>query len=88
MNTAERNSTFMGKEEMDAYMQEHIGEDASRSIILSENFRRPMDPRKLNGNNNVLVAGSAGSGKTRSVIEPNILQMNASYVVTDPSGEC
>ena len=46
-----------------------------------------MNSRKLIGNNNVLIVGGAGTGKSRFVIKPNVLQMNASYVITDPSGE-
>ena len=35
---------------------------------------------------NVLVLGGSGSGKTRYHIKPNLLQMNASYVCSDPKG--
>lgn len=38
---------------------------------------------KYNINKNVLVIG--GSGKTRFHIKPNLMQMNASYIVTDPN---
>lgn len=34
-----------------------------------------------------LVAGAIGSGKTFTYVKPNILQMNSSYIVTDPKGE-
>ena len=34
---------------------------------------------------NVLVIGGSGSGKTRFHIKPNLMQMNASYIVTDPN---
>lgn len=37
-------------------------------------------------NKNVLLIGGSGTGKTRFVIKPNIMQMNGSYVVTDPKG--
>ncbi len=59
----------------------------SQNMIMSNSFTRPIDSRVLIGNNNVLIIGGAGSGKSRFVIKPNILQMNASYIVTDPSGE-
>lgn len=62
-------------------------EKYSKNMIMSDNFCRPINSRLLIGNNNVLVVGGAGSGKSRFVIKPNMLQMNASYVVTDPSGE-
>ena len=61
--------------------------DPSPNMIMSHNFRRPVNSRKLIGNNNVLVEGAAGTGKSRFVIKPNILQLNCSYVITDPSGE-
>ena len=38
-------------------------------------------------NNNVLIIGGAGSGKTRGFVIPNILQANSSYIITDPKGE-
>jgi type IV secretion system protein VirD4 len=38
-------------------------------------------------NNNTLIIGGSGSGKTRGFVLPNILQAHASYVVTDPKGE-
>lgn len=57
------------------------------TMIMSDKFRRPANSRALIGNNNVLVVGGAGSGKSRFVMKPNILQMNSSYVITDPSGE-
>ncbi len=38
-------------------------------------------------NNNVLVVGGSGSGKTRFMIKPNIMQANCSFVITDPKGE-
>ena len=42
------------------------------------------DPEKRNVNLNVLVIGGSGSGKTRYRIKPNLLQMNGSYVCSDP----
>ena len=41
---------------------------------------------KYNINKNVLIIGGSGSGKTRFHIKPNLMQMNASYIVTDPKG--
>ena len=38
-------------------------------------------------NLNCLVLGASGTGKSRFVVKPNLLQANSSYVVTDPSGE-
>ncbi|MBD5403027.1 type IV secretory system conjugative DNA transfer family protein [bacterium] len=38
-------------------------------------------------NNNTLILGGSGSGKTRGFVMPNILQAHSSFVVTDPKGE-
>ena len=46
---------------------------------------RPKNP-KYARNKNVLIVGGSGSGKTRFVLKPNLLQMHSSYVVTDPKG--
>lgn len=70
-----------------AYDKEHDKEMYSQNIIMSKTFRRPMNSRKLIGNNNVVIVGAAGTGKSRFIMKPNICQMNASYVITDPSGE-
>ncbi|MEH7150205.1 type IV secretory system conjugative DNA transfer family protein [Bacillus thuringiensis] len=65
-------------------------EDQYNNILFSENTKIRLDdkgvPFKLRRNKNVYVVGGSGSGKTRFVIKPNMLQMNASYVCTDPKG--
>lgn len=38
-------------------------------------------------NNNVLITGGSGSGKTRGFVIPNLLQAHSSFVITDPKGE-
>lgn len=38
-------------------------------------------------NNNTLILGGSGSGKTRGFVMPNILQAHSSYIITDPKGE-
>lgn len=59
----------------------------SKNMIISQNFGRPLLDQRLIGNNNVFVVGASGMGKSRSLSKPNILQKNASFVITDPSGE-
>lgn len=60
------------------------------NILLTQSVRLAMsrddhDPRWVR-NRNVVVIGGSGSGKTRTYVEPNLMQMNASYLVTDPKG--
>lgn len=67
-----------------------IDPDFSQNILLSDTERLTLgkiaDPEKRNVNLNVLVIGGSGSGKTRYHIKPNLLQMNASFVCSDPKG--
>jgi len=56
----------------------------SKGIILGNRECLSMDSPI---NKNVMVIGSSGSGKSRGFIKPNVLQMNGSYVITDPKGE-
>lgn len=37
-------------------------------------------------NKNVLVVGLPGDGKTFTYVKPNLMQMNSSFIVTDPKG--
>lgn len=64
-----------------------INKNASMNMIASEHMLHSINDFFTHQNNNYAVFGGAGTGKSRSIIKPNILQMNASYVVTDPSGE-
>ena len=61
--------------------------DGKNNMILSDNIRLNMDTRKTRRNNNIMVVGGSGTGKSRFFCKPNILQANCSYVITDPSGE-
>lgn len=38
-------------------------------------------------NQNTVILGGSGSGKTRGFVMPNVLQAHSSYVITDPKGE-
>ena len=62
----------------------------ANNVILSQTERLTMSSRPKNPkyarNKNILVVGGSGSGKTRFVLKPNLLQMHSSYVITDPKG--
>lgn len=59
----------------------------SPNMILAQDIYLSMDTRKTDRNCNILCTGGAGTGKSRGLIKPNILQANSSFVITDPSGE-
>jgi len=61
--------------------------DESKNIILTKTEKLSTDTRKTRKNLNVLVIGGAGTGKSRFVAKPNLLQANTSFVITDPKGE-
>lgn len=53
-------------------------------IIQKDLYINPTD-RRINLNR--LIIGGPGSGKSRFEIKPNVMQMNSSYIITDPKGE-
>jgi len=66
------------------------------NIILTQTEMLTMNPRPSNPayarNKNMLVIGGSGSGKTRFVLKPNLMQCKSdtypvSFVVTDPKGD-
>ena len=62
----------------------------SDNMILSQRLRMSLGMKKNpmdNRNNSVIVIGGSGTGKTRYVLKPNVLQANASFAITDPSGD-
>ena len=56
-------------------------------LIATEWLRmtRPEHP-KYDRNKNILIVGGSGAGKTRGFVKPSLMQMQCSYVVTDPKG--
>ena len=66
-----------------------INPQFDQNILLTQTERVMVGRNKIpkyNINKNVLVIGGSGSDKTRFHIKPNLMQMNASYIVTDPKG--
>lgn len=55
-------------------------------LILAERVICDLDDCKTKLNNNVVVVGSPGSGKSSSVVLPNIYQASGSYLISDPKG--
>lgn len=61
--------------------------EIDNNILLTQEVRMSLNTRQHRENLNVLVIGGSGSGKSRFYVKPNIMQLNTSYVVTDPKGE-
>ena len=67
----------------------YIDKNPYHNIILSKTERLSMEGRmasmEYNRNKNVIVIGGSGSGKTYLYVIPNLLQLDCSYIVTDPN---
>lgn len=75
-----------GEKDIEPYMDLSCPEN---NVILTKTesltMGKPSAP-KFARNKNILVIGGSGSGKTRFFVNPNLMQMHSSYVVTDPKG--
>ena len=58
----------------------------ANTMILGQDQYYSLNSHETKLNNNVLVVGTSGSGKTRSIVIPNLLQATGSYVLCDPKG--
>ena len=61
--------------------------EIDNNILLTQEVKMSLNTRQHRENLNVLVIGGSGSGKSRFYVKPNLMQLNTSYVVTDPKGE-
>ena len=57
------------------------------SQLYSNTVMLSMNTMLTQRNLSCTVLGASGTGKSRYIVKPNLLQANSSYVVTDPSGE-
>lgn len=55
-------------------------------LIFGQNTYLKINKKQML-NNNTVVIGSSGTGKTESYVIPNLLQGNANYVVADAKGQ-
>jgi len=62
--------------------------DETFNRILSQNVRMSLNTRHTKLNNNVLIIGGSGAGKTFYEVKPNLMQMphDCSFICTDPKG--
>lgn len=60
----------------------------TRNRILSKNIQFSLDSENITHmNNNILVIGGSGCGKSFKFAKPNIMQLASSFIITDPKGE-
>lgn len=76
-NTTTQSSTAQKHPWKNDYLQE--------ATIFGKHTFLPIDFGHAR-NDNTLVVGSSGTGKTYSFVEPNVLQGNANYVIADSKG--
>lgn len=55
-------------------------------LIIVKNAKYSLNCKETRRNNNVLVVGASGAGKTTGIVIPNILQAEGSYIISDPKG--
>ena len=59
---------------------------AHRRTILPNGTTVPLGDFKGEQNDNMVIIGCSGAGKTRSFVEPNIISATGSYIITDLKG--
>lgn len=70
----------------DNYEIKQLQSQSCKGIPLAKDTYLPLDS-DIAANLNEIVIGGSGAGKSFRKIKPDILQMNGSYVITDPKGE-
>ncbi len=77
---------FAKKEEMVRYADEIPEYNTILSKVARMGLFNDRITRAFQRNKNLMIIGDPGSGKTFNVLKPNILQTNASFLITDPKG--
>lgn len=87
-NENDKNEGSHGKKVFKDEPKPPVKEECLRqACIISESLSISFDNIWCRKNTNALIIGTAGSGKSRYYVGPNILQANTNYIVTDPSGD-
>ena len=61
--------------------------DPARNVILTQHLKMSLNARQHLRNLLQIIVGGSGAGKSRNIVLPNLLEVNASYICTDPKGE-
>ena len=64
-----------------------IEKDFFQNVLFTQTERLSTITRKTRKNLNQLIVGGSGAGKSRFFAKPNIMQLNTSFIITDPSGD-
>jgi len=57
-----------------------------QDLVLAKGCNYSMNCNRTLLNNNILIVGSSGCGKTRTIVSPNIDKAKDNYVILDPKG--
>lgn len=57
------------------------------NMRLSKHLYLSLDTRYTDLNNNILVVGGSGAGKTFRFVKPNFMSLGSTFISTDPKGE-
>ncbi len=55
-------------------------------LRIADGISYSLDDMTTKLNNNVLVVGGSGTGKTRTIVTPNLHEAVGSYIISDPKG--
>lgn len=58
-----------------------------KEVVVPDGYRDDGKVWETKLNNNMLIIGGSGAGKTFYEVKPNLMQMNSSFIITDPKGE-
>ena len=78
-------STFITKDKVNNNSKQQLYNNMNK--VLTQNVVMGLNGFKTKRNLNTVVIGGSGSGKTRFVVKPNLLQGNTSFIILDPKGE-
>ena len=67
--------------------RKYSDKDPNKNVILTQHLQMSLNARQHFRNLLQIIVGGSGAGKSRSLILPNLLLGNASFIVTDPKGE-
>lgn len=84
-NTEDLDSVIPEQRRNEAAKQARI-EFNDGSLLIANGCTYSLDDMKTGLNNNVLIVGGSGTGKTRYEVCPNLKQAVGSYILVDPKG--